>query len=134
MCGAGRTAGIIIGSALLPLALLLPLLYALRHQEKKLLREEAATNPPLVEHKTVVVEHSGSIEGRPGVAEIVTTGPAGTAVTAVPTIGGTATVSTTAAGIPGGVAVSAPGQTATVKGEHPVGKPEEVKVTEVVHS
>jgi len=144
--GCGKFAYIgapIIGVLLVKGVVVSLLVAALRHTEKKeRLRAEAglkrsgpaetAGPGPGKLTKKVVVENRGSIEGTPGLAEIVTTGPSGTQVSTIPTAAsGVAIVSTLSAGIPGTVSVE-PGKKAIVTAEHPVGLPEQTVVTGVV--
>lgn len=133
----GEIAGITVASVLaLPLLAalgLVPLHLLEKHERRKLARLNAkaeARSDARTEQKTVVVENKGPIAGQAGVAEVVTTGPAGTAVQTVPTDAfGSAVVSTGAAGIPGATTTVAQGQTKVVTAEHPAGKPEQAEVT-----
>ena len=132
-------AGAAVGAGLLLNGIgFLTLFGVLRHVEKKekaklrqaqALAAASSTGSLAIEQKTVIIENRGPQGGTAGVAEVVTTGPAGTQVSTVPTtVGGAAIVSTTTAGIPGHQVTVEPGKTATIIAEHPVGKPEEVKV------
>ncbi|GAM90928.1 hypothetical protein ANO11243_089750 [Dothideomycetidae sp. 11243] len=116
------------------------LMLVLHSKEKKERQKLAAAiagtprNSPAMVEKTVIIENKGPQGGTAGVAEVVTTGPAGTQVTTMPTIvGGAAIVSTTAAGIPGGSVTVEPGKLAVVKAEHPPGRPEEAKIVSTTH-
>ena len=136
VCHTG-TAGIVLGSLILPFLLAGPLLGLLHHKEKRerrKLNESADQTSILVpEQKTVTVENRGPIGGTAGVAEIVTTGPTGTTVSTVPTAAsGAAIVSTATTGVPGSVSVD-PGRTVVVTAEHPPGRPEEAVVTNTTH-
>ncbi|TKX25568.1 hypothetical protein C1H76_2218 [Elsinoe australis] len=112
-------------------------LFALLHRHERRERRALAELEPLsshIEEKTVIIENRGPLGGTAGVAEVVTTGPAGTQVTTSPTTtGGAVVVSTTSAGIPGGTVTVDPGKTTIVKAEHPVGKPEEAKIVSTTH-
>lgn len=128
----GKLAGLITGSIIgIPLLLLLPMLAMLHVREKREARKlQLHPDSNKVEQKTVVVENRGSVGGQSGVAEVVTTGPSGTAVQSLPTnAAGSAVVSTSAAGIPGGTTTVAPGETKVVTSEHPVGQPEKAVIT-----
>ncbi|KAF2226590.1 hypothetical protein BDZ85DRAFT_278532 [Elsinoe ampelina] len=142
MCGHHTSLAVIVvpavlGGLALKLAIIGGLVGWLRHHEHKErrtlanLEQSAKTH---IEEKTVIIENRGPQGGAVGVAEVITTGPAGTAVTTSPTVaGGAVIVSTTTAGIPGGVVKVEPGKTAIVKAEHPVGKPEEAKIVSTTH-
>ncbi|KAF4552329.1 Hypothetical protein D9617_10g073100 [Elsinoe fawcettii] len=127
----------VLGGVAVKLAIVGGLIGWLRHHEHKERRALANLEQSFkghVEEKTVIIENRGPQGGAAGVAEVVTTGPSGTAVTSTPTVaGGAVVVSTTTAGIPGGIVTVEPGKTATVKAEHPVGKPEEAKIVSTTH-
>jgi len=113
--------------------LTIPFLLLLKHRERKENRRAQRYMSP-TETKTVVVENRGPLNGIPGTAEVVTTGPTGTSVVAVPTsASGSAVVSTASAGVPGNVTVDQ-GRSVTVTAEHPAGRPEQATVVKTVQT
>ncbi|GAB7346514.1 hypothetical protein MBLNU457_5200t3 [Dothideomycetes sp. NU457] len=139
ICSKKTLAGIIAGSVSAGLLLLsLPVLLAIKHRERRERRRAEKYNSGGLssgtETKTVTVENRGPLNGIPGTAEVVTTGPTGTSVTAVSTSAtGSAVVSTSSAGVPGSVTVDQ-GRSVTVTAEHPVGKPEQATVVQTVQT
>lgn len=133
-----KTIAAIIGGAVTGglLLLTLPILGHLKHRERKEKRRAAKYMPvdtsSATETRTVTVENRGPLDGIPGTAQVVTTGPTGTSVTAVPTsANGAAVISTSSAGVPGNVTVDQ-GRSVTVTAEHPAGKPEQATVVKTV--